>query len=146
VPQWYMDQVTDAIRQAVREAYANRRPARLEAGDKLARNQNHERRNTYYSAEDPTLSWFRAIDRSGAVVATVAAYAAHPTNGPHEAEASADWHGRFEKTAETRFGGVALVFPGGLGNMSTNGGREMGTALANPFVRWLYYNFSCSTN
>jgi hypothetical protein len=131
VPQWYMDQVTDAIRQSVREAYASRRPARLEVGDELARNHNHERRNVYWSAEDPTLSWFRAIDRSGAVIATVAAYAAHPTNGPHEAQASADWHGRFAKRTETRFGGIALVFPGGLGNMSTDGGRDMGIALSN---------------
>lgn len=109
-----MDQVTDAIRQSIREAYANRRPARLEVGDTLTRNQNHERRNVYWSAEDPTLSWFRATDRSGNVIATVAAYPAHPTNGPHEAQASADWHGRFARRAETRFGGIALVFPGGL--------------------------------
>jgi len=67
VPQWYMDQVTDAMRQSVREAYANRRPARLEMGEKLTRNLNHERRNVYWSAEDPTVNWFRAIDRSGAV-------------------------------------------------------------------------------
>jgi hypothetical protein len=131
VPQWYMDQVADAMRRSVREAWSNRRPARLEAGDTLARGHNGERRDIYWSAEDPTLSWFRAIDRSGAVIATVAAYAAHPTNGPHNAEASADWHGRFSRTTETRFGGIALVFPGGLGNMSTRGaGRDMGTALS----------------
>ena len=131
VPQWYMDQVADAMRRSVREAWANRRPARLEAGDTLARGNNRERRDIYWSAEDPTLSWFRAIDRSGAVIATVAAYPAHPTNGPHNATASADWHGRFSKTTETRFGGIALAFPGGLGNMSTRGGRDMGTTLSN---------------
>jgi len=131
VPQWYMDQVADAMRQSVREAYRNRKPARIEMGEKLTRNQNHERRNVYWSAEDPTVNWFRAIDRSGAVIATVAAYPAHPTNGPHAAEANADWHGRFAKTAETRFGGVAMAFPGGLGNMSTDGGRDMGITLAN---------------
>ena len=65
------------------------------------------------------------------MIATVAAYAAHPTSGPHDAEASADWHGRFSKATETRFGGIALAFPGGLGNMSTRGGREMGIALSN---------------
>ena len=130
VPQWYMDQVTDAIRQSVREAYANRRPARIEVGDKLARGHNNERRNVYWSAEDPTLSWFRATDRGGAVIATVAAYAAHPTSGPHNAEASADWHGRFSHATEARFGGIALGFPGGLGNMSTSGGRDMGLALS----------------
>ena len=136
VPQWYMDQVTEAIKRSVREAWANRRPARLEAGDTLARGNNRERRDIYWSAEDPTLSWFRAIDRSGAVVATVGAFAAHPTSGPHNAEASADWHGRFARAAETRFGGIAAAFPGGLGNMSTSnlpgdpGGREMGTKLA----------------
>ena len=136
VPQWYMDQVADAMRQSVREAYRNRKPARIEMGEKLTRNQNHERRNVYWSAEDPTVNWFRAIDRSGAVIATVAAYPAHPTNGPHAAEANADWHGRFAKTAETRFGGVAMAFPGGLGNMSTDGGRDMGiTPVANPDVR-----------
>ena len=54
VPQWYMDQVTEAIRQSIREAYANRRPARLEVGDTLRAATNPERRNIYWSAEDPT--------------------------------------------------------------------------------------------
>ena len=132
VPQWYMDQVTDAMRQSVREAYANRRPATLEVGDSLARGNNSERRDSYHSAEDPTLSWFRAIDRGGRVIATGVAFGAHPTTvSASNRMAHADWHGPFSQTAESRFGGIALAFPGGLGNMSTRGGTNMGANLVN---------------
>lgn len=132
VPQWYMDQVTEALRRSVRQAYANRQPARLEVGDKLLRRFNTERRDIYWSPEEDSLSWFRAVDRAGNGIATVASYARHPTSrGSGTPIAHADWHGPFSKRAEERFGGVALAFPSGLGNMSGRGGWQAGLDIAN---------------
>ncbi len=131
VPQWYMDQVTNAIRTSVRQAVASMRPATLEVGDELLRDYNSDRRDIYWSPEENTLSWFRARDRAGAVVTTVAAYARHPTSrGSGTPIAHADWHGPFSKRAEERFGGIALAFPSGLGNMSGRGGWQAGANIA----------------
>jgi hypothetical protein len=131
VPQWYMDQVTEAIKTSIRQAYASRQPARLEVGDKLLRRFNTERRDIYWSPEEDSLSWFRAVDRAGNGIATVISYARHPTSrGSGTPMAHADWHGPFSKRAEERFGGVALAFPSGLGNMSGRGGWEAGDDIA----------------
>jgi hypothetical protein len=133
VPNWYMTQVSDAIKQSVREAVHNMKPARVEVGEVLARGQNNERRDTYRSAEEQQLTWLRAKDKNtNKVIATVGAYAAHPTTkGTNGGTASSDWVGVFEKRLETRFGGIGMHFMTGLGNMSTSGGTQMGTTLAN---------------
>jgi hypothetical protein len=126
-----MDQVTEAIKTSIRQAYASRQPARLEVGDKLLRRFNTERRDIYWSPEEDSLSWFRAVDRAGNGIATVISYARHPTSrGSGTPMAHADWHGPFSKRAEERFGGVALAFPSGLGNMSGRGGWEAGDDIA----------------
>lgn len=131
VPQWYMDQVTEAMRRAVRQAVATMQPATLEVGDKLLRDFNSDRRDIYWSPEENTLSWFRARARGGDTIATVAVYARHPTSrGSGTPIAHADWHGPFSKRAEQRFGGIALAFPSGLGNMSGRGGWQAGSAIA----------------
>ena len=62
VPDWYMQQATDSLKQSVRASLANMEPAVLEAGETLLRNRNTERRAHYHSAEDDTFSWFRLID------------------------------------------------------------------------------------
>lgn len=133
-PTWYMRQVAESIRQSIRDAVANAQPARLEAGDVLARQNNGERRLHYYSAEDPSLNWFRAIGRDNDVVATVGTFAAHATSfGSSAIKAHADWPGVFAKNTETKFGGMAVVFEAGLGNMSAKGNNKgsMGLTLAN---------------
>lgn len=131
VPQWYMDQVTRALKDSVRQAVANMVPATLEVGDELARDFNSDRRDIYWSPEENTLSWFRANDRGGNTIATVAAYARHPTSrGSGTLIAHADWHGPFSKRAEQRFGGVGIAFPSGLGNMSGRGGWQAGSTIA----------------
>jgi hypothetical protein len=131
VPDWYMDQVADAIRDSIRGAVASLEPATVEAGEILARQHNRERRNTYRSAEEAGLSWFRALDAEGVTIATVGAYAAHPTSvGGNNRVAHPDWPGVFNTRLEERFGGVGLHFMTGLGNMSTNGGLAIGTRLA----------------
>jgi hypothetical protein len=124
VPDWYMQQVSDTIKATIRAAMASMRPAVLEAGEHEARPFNSERRGTYRSAEEQHLAWLRAYDpgKKGETIATVGAYAAHPTAfGTNGGKASADWPGLFEKSLESRFGGVGLDFMTGLGNMSNSG-------------------------
>lgn len=61
VPEWYMSQVTAAIEDSIEGALDDMRPAVLEVGETLARAFNRERRRTYRSAEEPAMTWLRAI-------------------------------------------------------------------------------------
>ena len=139
VPDWYMQQVTDSIEAAVTSAVGQLRPAVLEVGEERARPFNHQRRDTYRSAEEQQLTWLRAIalgpndkpdDHN--VIATIGAYAAHPTTrGTNDGIADADWPGVFEQRLEERFGGIGMHLMTGLGNMSASGSTEdVGTGLA----------------
>ena len=132
VPEWYMKQVTEALRTSVRQAVAGMQPATLEAGEAMARQFNGERRDTYRSAESDTLSWFRAIGTEGATIATVGAYAAHPvTADASTGIADGDFPAVFHAAVERRFGGVGLYFMKGLGNLSPRGDKvKMGEGLA----------------
>lgn len=151
VPKWYMTQVTNAMKEAARQALATAVPGVIIAEETPARPFNRERRDTYYSAEDHTVSWIRALDRNGSTVGTVAAYGAHPTSfSVGRGTAHPDWHGPVSKRFEERFGGVGIIFPSGLGNMSARlGGTtnyaparaladllpESGTLVTNPVIR-----------
>ena len=133
VPQWYQDQVTEAIRTSIRTSVKRLKPATLEAGEVVARQFNGERRDTYRSAESDTLGWFRAINTAtGKTIATVGAYAAHPVTADEgEGVGNADFPAVFDRAVEKRFGGVGLYFMKGLGNMSPRGDKfEMGNGLA----------------
>jgi hypothetical protein len=61
VPDWYMAQVTETIKQSARDAVAAMEPALIEVGEVEARAHNGERRDTYRSAEEQQLGWLRAI-------------------------------------------------------------------------------------
>jgi len=133
VPDWYMRQVGDAIRQSIREAVGSMQEAVVEIGEVEARSHNRERRDTYRSAEEQQLTWLRATTAHGPkeTIATVGAYAGHPTTrDAGSGVAHADWPATFEKALETRFGGIGLHFMTGLGNMSAAGGTMMGDRLA----------------
>jgi len=147
VPDWYMAQVTETIRQSVRDAVAAMEPAVVEFGEAQARPFNRERRSTYRSAEEQQVGWLRAYvpgtpgkgpKRPGEparVIATLGAYAAHPTTrGTNDGVAHPDWPGEFERAVEDRFGGVGLHFMTGLGNMSAAGGTGPGIAALIPPV------------
>ena len=139
VPDWYMEQVADTIRQSVTEAVGAMEPGVIEMGDELARARNGERRDTYRSAEDNSLSWFRIIDATTAnpqaprAIATVGGFSAHPVTadeGPGIADG--DFPGVFNSKVEERFGGIGLFFQAGFGNVSPRGNKvEMGEGLAN---------------
>jgi hypothetical protein len=137
VPDWYFAQVVDTIEASVRQAFADLRPAVIEVGEERARGFNSERRDTYRSAEEQQIAWFRAVEATGEgqgrpeTIATVGAYAAHPTSyGTNGGRAHADWVGVFERRLEDRFGGVGLHLMTGLGNLSNRTGRTGSTALA----------------
>jgi hypothetical protein len=143
VPEWYLHQITDAIEDSVREAVTTARPAVLEVGEEIAREHNRERRSTYRSAVEAHLAWARALavedgryvvdpDRDApAVVATLGAYAGHPTTvSASDGIGHPDWPALFEQRLTERDGGEALHAMTGLGNLSASGGTQMGIALA----------------
>jgi hypothetical protein len=128
VPDWYMAQATDAIKQAVTEAVAALEPAAIEVGKADARPHNSERRETYRSAEESELTWLRAValpapgasaNAARRTIATMGAFAAHPvTQDVEEGVAHPDWPGFFADAVEKRFGGVGMHFMTGLGNVT----------------------------
>lgn len=61
VPNWYMAQITDAIKSTAKQAVMQMEAATLEAGEADARGHNSERRDTYRSAEEASMSWVRAV-------------------------------------------------------------------------------------
>ena len=143
VPDWYMAQVTTAIEEVIRTSVTGAVPAVLEVGETRARGHNRERRDTYRAAEEQQVAWLRALavddghvvtdpDRDAPrVLATVGAYAAHPTTRDHESGVGhGDWPVVFEDRVADRFGGLGLHAMTGLGNMSAAGGTDMGAALA----------------
>ena len=146
VPDWYMQQVNDAIEDSIRGALAAMEPAVLEVGEVFARQFNSERRNVYRSAEEPGMSWLRALavddedgevhpgdanrspnapprddgeDAEPRVIATVGAYAAHPvTRSSGSGVAHGDWPAVFAKHLEGNGSGVGMALATGLGNVS----------------------------
>jgi hypothetical protein len=132
VPNWYMAQVTDTIKQVAKQAVLSLQQATVQAGEVEARAFNNERRDTYRAAEEQQLSWLRATSiPTGKTIVTLGAYAAHPTTrGTNDGVASPDWVGPFEHRLERRFGGIGMHMMTGLGNMSASGGTGIGVRLA----------------
>ncbi len=79
VPNWYMAQITDAIKSTAKQAVMQMEAATLEVGEEEARAHNSERRDTYRSAEEASMSWVRAV----AVEQT-----APPSPGPGRSDAA----------------------------------------------------------
>ena len=141
VPDWYMEQIADAIRTSVRDAIATMQPAVIETGEVMARRYNNERRDFYRSAEDNAMSWLRAYvpatppggrPSPAQTIATIGAYAAHPVTADESSgRADGDFPVVFDTRVEEAFGGVGLFLQTGLGNMSPRGStEEMGNGLA----------------
>jgi hypothetical protein len=61
VPNWYMAQITDAIKSTAKQAVMTMEAATLETGEVEARGHNSERRQTYRAAEEAAMSWVRAV-------------------------------------------------------------------------------------
>lgn len=120
VPDWYMNQITQAIKDSIRQAWAGRVPSKIYAGETFARGYNNERRDFYRSAEDPSINWIRAEDRNGDVVTALGTYASHPVTVDEGAGIGhGDFPPAFSARVEERFpGSVGMILQAGLGNMS----------------------------
>jgi hypothetical protein len=84
VPQWYMDQITAAIKATIRAAVDEMRPALVETSEVLARPYNGERRDFYRSAEEEGLTWFRLLEHGAPAADSPITYNADGTwaHGP----------------------------------------------------------------
>jgi hypothetical protein len=143
IPIWYSTQIRDSVIASAKQALTHLEEATITVGETVLRNFNGERRDTYYSVPDYQATWLQArrTDQDQTVISTLANFAAHPTivGGPI---LHADWPGAAVREFEASYGGVGLLFNGGLGNMSVRGrgganedenanntGREFGEAI-----------------
>ncbi|HEV3473925.1 MAG TPA: hypothetical protein VG602_00955 [Actinomycetota bacterium] len=127
IPKWYRNQIRDAAIASAKQSVANLQPATIDVGEIHLRNRNNERRDTYYSTADTGATWLQARSLSAEpcpnppgcpqVIATWATYAGHPTI-VSDPILHADWPGAAARRFEGHFGGVGLMFEGGLGNVS----------------------------
>lgn len=124
IPDWYRNQLRDAAIASAKQAVVNMERAELDVGEVHLRNRNNERRDTYYSTTDTGATWIQARedddDDDGDVIATWATYAGHPTIVSEDI-LHADWPGAAARRFESLYGGVGLLFEGGLGNVSISG-------------------------
>jgi hypothetical protein len=120
LPRWYREQVRDAVLRSAYDALRSLRPAVVEIGSTDARAFSNERRGTYYSAADYGAVWLQARTMADPpeVIATLVNFAAHPTMLGAQPVMHGDWPATAAHALGARFGGVGLVFPGGLGNVS----------------------------
>ena len=112
VPDWYLDQVTDAIKATVRTAVANMRPAVLEAGEEMARQFNTDRRDFYRSIEDYGMTWFRVVEKGEPTAdAPIDYFPGGTTTPPAPAAADADPSSETRQTsvATTRSSAIAAA-------------------------------------
>ncbi|HEX7167024.1 MAG TPA: hypothetical protein VF230_08595 [Acidimicrobiales bacterium] len=133
VPSWYRKQLRDATIASVKQAVANVKEATLHVGEAPLRDRNNQRRMNYTSNADTGASWVQArglptttcsgktktqtCTTATPVVATWSTFAAHPTI-VGDPILHADWPGAAARRFESTFGGVGLMFEGGLGNVS----------------------------
>jgi hypothetical protein len=121
IPTWYAEQVRDAFKLSIRNAIAAVTPATIKVGELYLRQRNNERRDHYYSNVDEQAVWLQArrTDNNQSI-ATMLNYAGHPTIVDARI-LHADWPGAAARRFEERYGGIGLVFEGGLGNVSVSG-------------------------
>ena len=123
IPDWYRNQIRDAAIASAKQAIVNMEKAEIQVGEIHLRNRNNERRDTYYSTTDTGATWLQAERGDGDdhdVIATWATYAGHPTIVSEDI-LHADWPGAAARRFEDLYGGVGLLFEGGLGNVSISG-------------------------
>jgi hypothetical protein len=120
LPTWYWNQIRDSVIASAKQALSNMEASTITVGEAVLRDFNGERRDHYYSTSDYQATWLQARTASGAVLATLTNYAGHPTfvGGP---VLHADWPGAASRRLEAVYGGVGLLFEGGLGNVSIRG-------------------------
>ncbi len=151
IPDWYRAELRDATIAAAKQAIANMRPATLTVGSAQIPARNNERRETYYSNVDPAATFIQArIPGTKQAIATMSTFGAHPTI-VGDPVLHADWPGAAARRFEKSWGGVGLMFEGGLGNASISGvgeegdteeqvAEKTGIAVADDISRWIASN------
>ncbi|MFP5224968.1 MAG: hypothetical protein ACLGH3_05355, partial [Actinomycetota bacterium] len=122
-PSWYFDLVRDATKQAISQAYANARLARIETGTTPAKAFNTDRRIVTRAVPDYELGWLRAFDPdTDETITTVANFSVHPTITAGNRDLHSGLVGHLAKRLRESWGGNTLFFPGGLGDQTVNRG------------------------
>jgi hypothetical protein len=129
IPSAYLDYIAAQTVAAIKEAYASRRPATIVAGADSAPDLIYNQTCTEALNQDPNSnfpnnicdpflekkdSWVRVLqarDANGAVITTVASYAAHATLGGADG-VHGDWPQFLSETLTTAYGGVGIAFQG----------------------------------
>jgi len=133
VREWFASRLAAAVT----EALSNAAPASLACGSFLAPDFVRNRLVGERGRIDPEFS-IVLVRRDDGKTAVLGAYAAHATVlGADNLQFSADWPGEWEAAVESKTGGMAVFFAGGVGSHSPapgahafEGTRRMGEALA----------------
>ena len=136
IPDWYRAQLRDAAIAAVKQSVANMAPAQISVGEVQLRDSNNQRRDNYYSTADTGATWLQAktlpqtvcegkkkretCEPTQEVITTWSTFAGHPTI-VGDPILHADWPGAAARGLEATYGGVGVMFEGGLGNVSISG-------------------------
>jgi hypothetical protein len=123
VPNWYMAQITEAIKSTARQAVLSMEAATLETGEVEARAHNAERRGTYRAAEEAAMSWVRAVAVEKNPPAPVETSAASPSPSPTGAGRSDEAPGRPTQDSSP----VPSPSPSPTGTAPTAGPRVIAT-------------------
>ena len=153
-PTWYYEQVRDAIIKVMTDAVAALEPVVLETGATPAKAFNVDRRIATRAVPDSELGWLRAFrpadgDTPAKTVATIVNYATHPTVRTANAELHSGFVGPLTRDLETKLGGTAVWFPGGLGDQTVDRGfgtEGLGTGLANAVIGDLHAGYRIQDN
>jgi hypothetical protein len=141
-PTWYYQQVRDAMTKAVVDAAGSMKPVVLETGAAPAKAYNVDRRIATRAVPDYELGWLRAFQPgAGGVpektVGTLVNFAVHPTVRVANAQLHGGFVGALTRHVESKLGGTAVWFPGGLGDQTVDrafGTEGMGQGLASVVV------------
>jgi len=132
---WLFEFTVERIAQAVRQAQARLRPARVGVAAERVPGLNRNRRGDETVDEEMTV--LKVVEDSGRPQALAVFFTAHVTIfGPEMMEVSGGWAGVLERTLEERLGGEAVVlfFNGAEGDQTTAGAEG-----ANAFERVEHY-------
>jgi hypothetical protein len=120
------DWFADRIAQSIREAEANRRPARIGSGQAHPIGMNRNRRGETVTDDEMTV--LKVVSAEDKPIAALVVYAAHPTYyGAGMFEVSGDWAGAFAQTMETSLPGAVVLFLNGAEGDASPSGADEGT-------------------
>ncbi len=110
-----LDHLVERIAESIAGAVRELKPARLGTGSATAPRMNRNRR--IGTVTDSQVGIVRVTDASGAPLATVVHYTAHPVIAPKTGEISGDFPGALARRIDERHG-VGLFFAGALGDIN----------------------------